>query len=129
MSVFLFKSKNMKKKMQNLFFFYFLAYHFCVVYNYFCYDCPRASKICCPIQRNATFFIVCTFFTNYDDTNRKQEMELLVFSFEEKWHKESQKCYHRDYSGLFSKGIIQIPDTIIPEIFECWTVLCWVSGL
>ena len=54
-----------------------------------------ASKICCPTQRNATFILVCTVF-DYDDTNRKQKTE-LVFSFEQKWHKESQEYFHQDY--------------------------------
>ena len=37
----------------------------------------ESDENCCQAQRNATFFLIVCFLTNYDVTNRKQYFKLI----------------------------------------------------
>ena len=65
-----------------------------------CFLCAKRKrgvvKFVAPPKEMLLSFSFVQFLTNYDVTNRKQQMELLN-SFLQKWHKESQSYYNRDY--------------------------------
>ena len=64
----------------------------------------KRVKFVSPPKEIPHSFLFVQFWTNYDVANIKQYMELVHLSVQ-KWHKESQNCYNRDYLWTVKGGL------------------------